>query len=819
MKRIFLMCIAAYSLLGNAQTQIKFESEYFADSIIAGNPKLTFERLIPYAPNQEIEERHRKAGLHLWYLVEAPVEKFEGKKGIKHVSDTKLIEMPDVPIIPVESPVITSKSTRSVSMNDPLYEKQWHYYDSCSCNINLLKAWEIEQGKRNVVVAVMDSWIDYTHPDLAPNMWVNEIEANGQPGVDDDGNGYVDDIHGLNLSGQQPFDNHGTHVAGTIAAVNNNGIGVCGIAGGNGVDSGVRIMSIGYRFAVNTYDDLARGYVYAADNGAIISSNSWEIQGWGNKMDSVSVLREAIVYFMENAGQYEQSPMNGGLVVFAAGNDNIETANYPFGDPELPKENLITVASVASTGMRSTFSNYGSWIDISAPGGEKVNKENGVYSTITNNGYGFMTGTSMACPHVSGVAALVVSKFASPSLTPVEVKRRLLRSSAEVDKYQAGYPYRSKLGAGILDAYAALSDDTGIAPDCPTDFKVTSVNDSCAVFTWKVPTDAKGNQVAYCSVYADDATEPLFTVKTSASKDFCVVEKHMNSESYTIEAVDVFGNKSQRSASVSMEVADGAQIYNPLNTSNIITHRPCLVYEFHLPVCEVILPCINVETVSIEDPNGIVAHKYDKGSGNLRLTFNVEQSTPLGTYPLTINYSAPGASASSKQLQLSYSVNEVITVSGPIAKDSVKMHLYTSEIEGSFELNLRDYVYDPAGLEFVIPDTCYEEYAEGFDEYLRVIVENDKLKVEYIFDVNMYLDDDYEYKFDISFKARNSYQYVNDELTFTLHYIDPTNITDERGSESETLIIYNLNGQRLPQKQSELMPGVYIVNGAKKIVP
>ena len=812
MKRILLMCIAAYSLLGNAQTQIKFESEYFADSIIAGNPKLTFERLIPYAPNQEIEERHRKAGLHLWYLVEAPGEKFEGKKGIKHVSDTKLIEMPEVPTIPVESPVITSKSTRSVSMNDPLYEKQWHYYDSCSCNINLPKAWEIEQGKRNVVVAVMDDWIDYTHPDLAPNMWVNEIEANGQPGVDDDGNGYVDDIHGLNLSGSDEFADHGTHVAGTIAAVNNNGIGVCGVAGGDGVDTGVRIMSIGLALQTNPDKEIARGYVYAADNGAVISSNSW-----GDR--EAPVIRDAIVYFMENAGQYEQSLMNGGLVVFAAGNDNKETPNYPFGDPELPKENLITVASVASTGMRSTFSNYGSWIDISAPGGEKVNKENGVYSTLPNNRYGFMNGTSMACPHVSGVAALVVSKFASPSLTPVEVKRRILRSSAEVDKYQAGYPYRSKLGAGILDAYAALSDDTGIAPDCPTDFKVTSVNDSCAVFTWKVPTDAKGNQVAYCSVYADDTTEPLFAVKTSASKDFCVVEKHMNSESYTIEAVDVFGNKSQRSASVNMEEADGAQIYNPLNTSNIITHRPCSVYKHSLPICEVILPCINVETVSIEEPNGIVAHKYDKGSGNLRLTFNVEQSTPLGTYPLMINYSAPGASASSKQLQLSYSVNEVITVSGPIAKDSVKMHLYTSEIEGSFELNLRDYVYDPAGLEFVIPDTCYEEYAEGFDEYLRVIVENDKLKVEYIFDVNMYLDDDYEYKFDISFKARNSYQYVNDELTFTLHYIDPTNITDEKVSESERIMIYNLNGQRLPQKQCELMPGVYIVNGAKKIVP
>ena len=801
------MCIVAYSLLGNAQTQIKFESEYFADSIIASNPKLTFERLIPYASNQEIEERHRKAGMHLWYLVDAPVERFEGKKGIKHVRSTKLIEMPEVPTISEESLVITSKSTRSVSMNDPLYEKQWHYYDSCPGAIRLDKAWEIEQGKRNVIVAVMDGWIDYTHPDLAPNMWVNEMEANGQPGVDDDDNGYVDDIHGINVTGSEKFNDHGTHVAGTIAAVNNNGIGVCGIAGGNGKDTGVRLMSVGYGYLNNApkESDTARGFVYAADNGAVISSDSWS-------RDSQSlVISEAIVYFMENAGQYEQSPMNGGLVVFAAGNENKETPEYPFGDPELPKENLITVASVASTGMRSTFSNYGSWVDISAPGGECVNKQKGVYSTLPNNKYGFNIGTSMACPHVSGVAALVVSKFASPSLTPVEVKRRILRSSAEVDKYQAGYPYRNKLGAGILDAYAALSDDTGIAPDCPTNFKVTSVNDSCAVFTWKVPTDAKGNQVAYFSVYADDATEPLFTVKTSASKDFCVVEKHMNSESYTIEAVDVFGNKSQRSASVSMEVADGAQIYNPLNTSNIITHRPYSGYMHPLPICEVSLPCINVETVSIEEPNGIVAHKYDRGSGNLHLTFNVQQTTPLGTHPLTITYSASGASGSTKQLQLSYSVSEAITVSKPIEKDTVKMKLYTSEIEGSIELNLRDYVFDPAGLDFVIPDTCYEGDDTCIYEWMRVNIKNDRLKMEYKF---VWPD-----CFSFSFKAINSYQYVNDELTFTLHYIDPTNITDERGSESESIVIYNLNGQRLTKKAKELMPGVYIVNGAKKIVP
>jgi hypothetical protein len=166
----------------------------------------------------------------------------------------------------------------------------------------------------------------------------------------------------------------------------------------------------------------------------------------------------------------------------------------------------------------------------------------------------------MACPHVSGVAALVVSKYASPSLTPADVKRRILRSSAEVDKYQAGYPYRNMLGAGILDAYAALADNSGKEPECPSDFTITSINDSCAFFSWNVPVDGSGNQVAYCSVYAEDATEPLFTVKTSGSTEFSVVSKTSNSTSYTIEAIDVFGNRSQRSQPSYIEETDEAHV-------------------------------------------------------------------------------------------------------------------------------------------------------------------------------------------------------------------------------------------------------------------
>ena len=801
------MCIAAYSLLGNAQTQIKFESEYFADSIIAGNPKLTFERLIPYARNQEIEERHRKAGLHLWYLVEAPVEKFEGKKGIKHVRSTKLIEMPEVPTISEESPVITSKSTRSVSMNDPLYEKQWHYYDSCPGAIRLDKAWELEQGKRNVIVAVMDEWIDYTHPDLAPNMWVNEKEANGQPGVDDDGNGYVDDIHGLNLTSKSEFGNHATHVAGTIAAVNNNGIGVCGIAGGNGNDTGVKLMSVAIiPIDNNKVEDymLARGYVYAADMGAIISSNSWK----KTNDEQVEIILEGIEYFMKNSGQYEGSLMNGGLVVFGAANDGSEKIPFPVSGLLENRDNLIAVASVGSNGMRSTFSNYGDWVDISAPGGEVDGK--GVYSTYTDNRYGFQNGTSMACPHVSGVAALVVSKFGGASLTPSQVKEIIINSSAEVDKYQIGYPYAGKLGAGILNADAALNSNLQTAPDSPKSFRVTRDPQRRTYFEWDVPLDANGSPVAYCAVYADDIAKPLFTAKTSSSEEFCVVVQDVEASSFTIQAIDAFGNSSHHSIKTYLEEISTPVIKNTYNNSNVIVHRPGNYYEYALPVCEVNLFCANVESYSVEEPNNIVSSFYNDSSDVLCLRFNATPATPLGDYPLTVKYGIPGNE--DKTLELRYSVLPALQeITGPMAIPD-KAYIYTSDFEGTVEMNLRDYIYDPLGLDFIILDDVKPEDPGDF-EYFEGEVVNENLKIRYR------INDLIWPGADIPFVVKTINSYLKEgSATFYLYYIEETNIGEVATDGIHRQEIYNMQGMKQNNDLQNLKPGIYIIKGSKRKV-
>lgn len=293
------------------------------------------------------------------------------------------------------------------------------------------------------------------HEDLAGNMWVNLAEANGVPGVDDDGNGYVDDVNGYNFV-VEPYlgakllpEDHGTHIAGTIAAINNNALGVCGIAGGDSPEgNGVRIMSI-----QTSYSEYAayigNAIVYAADNGAVLMNCSWSIAS------NESFINNAIDYFNTYAGFDEHGnqagPMAGGLCVFAAGNENT-TVSYP-----AMNDNVLSVAAIGPDYRKAYYSNYGDWVDISAPGGD-ANDGATIYSTLTNSSgkYGYMQGTSMACPHVTGVAALVVSRLGGPGFTRQQLIDVLLNSSNQA-LYDYNSSYKGKLGSGMVDAGAAVS--------------------------------------------------------------------------------------------------------------------------------------------------------------------------------------------------------------------------------------------------------------------------------------------------------------------------------------------------------------------------
>jgi subtilisin-like serine proteases len=345
-------------------------------------------------------------------------------------------------------------------------------------------AWQLATGNPDVIVAVVDQGVKYDHEDLAANMWINYAELNGAEGVDDDGNGYVDDIYGYNFTtntGELNFSQelmHGTHVAGTIAAVNNNGIGVCGIAGGSGQGDGVKIMSceiLGKTESGSSGAGLSgqiRAIKYAADNGAVICQNSWgytagTISDTDWSKGSYSALTRAIQYFNQYAGLdqngNQEGPMAGGIVIFAAGNDASNKTCYPAADP-----NVVSVSATGYRGNPAYYTNYGKWVSLAAPGGDQSlsNAFGGVYSTSVaadgGSAYEGIQGTSMACPHVSGACALAVSYYygsgKNKGLTGEMLRQALLSSTQPIDKFCTGdYAYyKGMVGVGSLDTYKLL---------------------------------------------------------------------------------------------------------------------------------------------------------------------------------------------------------------------------------------------------------------------------------------------------------------------------------------------------------------------------
>lgn len=337
--------------------------------------------------------------------------------------------------------------------NDAHARQQWHFHNTGQtggtpgADINLQRAHDISMGSSEVVVQVIDAGIDVDHPELRAALWVNPCE---QPdGQDTCGNGYVDDVNGYNFADDtarvQPApllseaQSHGTHVAGLIAAAND-GRGVDSVAGGDGTaGSGVRLMpSVTFGQHVGGF---AEAIVYGADNGAVISTNSW---GYEQPGVYEPVVLDAIDYFVANAGSHEGAPMRGGLFISSAGNAGADGPYYPGYYPS-----ATAVAATDHHDRKASYSNYGTWVDLAAPGGETFAQP--IISTLhTAHGtYGGprWAGTSMAAPQVAGVAALIVS--AEPGLSPDRVRRRLKETGAAVD---TGQPVGRR-----LDAYHALT--------------------------------------------------------------------------------------------------------------------------------------------------------------------------------------------------------------------------------------------------------------------------------------------------------------------------------------------------------------------------
>lgn len=524
---------------------------------------VSVERVIPVVEQHEADAR--ASGLHRWYRVRFndQVSLDEAARKLAAVEDVEVVqydgyvarnftEMSAVPYNNVWSSdrdQINTRSGETPKFNDPMLNKQWHYKNTGDetlvspikegCDINVEPAWEFCTGDPSIIVAVMDEGVMYKHEDLAANMWVNQAELNGQKGVDDDGNGYVDDVYGYNFAKDQgditwtdPEDSgHGTHVAGTISAVNNNGIGVCGIAGGSGNNDGVKIMSIQI-FAGRYQSTISRNVdaiYYATSMGASILQCSWGLMSGAinsdeQYLDERSIEANAFAHFINT--KRPGSPLNGGIIIFAAGNE-AGACGYPAAYPS-----VVCVTSLSTDFTPSVFTNYGMPADIAAPGGDLYYHKNHsdagqVLSTVLklDGMYAYMSGTSMSCPHVSGVAALALSyaKKLGKTFEPDEFRSMLLASVNDIDSYLTGIKtyipytdtdtgigfdgsmemadYRGKMGSGIIDAYKMLMAVRGTPAVTVEPGKETSI--SLAKYYGDVA------RLSYTFRASDDAVEDL----------------------------------------------------------------------------------------------------------------------------------------------------------------------------------------------------------------------------------------------------------------------------------------------------------------------
>lgn len=493
----------------------------------------------------------KKYGLHRWFMLSfdeekslySVAEKVAQSSCVKKVQFNSLVQPinTEKAIEFLPTPMTRSGEVSDMPFNDPYLANQWNLINTgnteiasnavAGADVGVKDAWKLTGGDPSVIVAVFDCAVNNMHEDLKKAVWVNEEEkAAGYNQTDDDGNGFIDDMHGFNFVGCSAItktkieefwnegewdgpkltgikgssldwsagSGHGTHVAGIIGAVNGNGKGVSSIAGGTDGNGGVRLMTCQIFSGARSTSDAqnAAAYIYAADNGACIAQCSYGNSAVitndndyinGNedmKIDGSKFENLALQYFLDPANSNHES-LDGNIAVFAAGNHKNPYSSYPGA-----LSYVLSVTAFGADFLPGGYTNYGPGCNIAAPGGEFYDGYSYgrmVLSTGVSNAaqvspaidedknYQYMQGTSMACPHVSGVIALGLSyaKKLGKKFTREELTSLLLTSTNDIDQYLKGTKryydlgsytwsdiqlnqYKGQLGTGAVDAWKFL---------------------------------------------------------------------------------------------------------------------------------------------------------------------------------------------------------------------------------------------------------------------------------------------------------------------------------------------------------------------------
>jgi subtilisin family serine protease len=466
------------------QVMVKFNTQMAANDVSALADSMGMKQMRHFnIPEQMVE----KFGGELYQFklkagdtVEEAIKRLSGQPGVAYAEPNYKIKLDDPKTAADAQLVKTLEAAPSEVTPNDLDPRLWGIKNSgqnggtAGVDVGASQAWATQTGKPNgqgPLICIIDTGLDYTHPELAANAWVNPNEIPGDK-VDNDGDGIVDDLHGANLiakTGDPMDDNdHGTHCAGTIGAVGNNGAGIVGV-NWNATIASAKFLDAG---GSGSYADAVDAVLYATRIGARVTSNSWGGGGFSQAL-------------------YDAFKASPALHICAAGNESSNSDTSPSYPGGFDLDNIVSVAAIDRNGHLADFSNYGATsVDVAAPGVD-------IYSTQPHNRYQTLSGTSMATPHVSGVAGLVLSQY--PDLTNEQLKARLVNTAVKEDEL-AG----KVLSGGRVNAANALENDD-VAPDTVGDLTVETAGASSMTLKFTATGDdgSVGTATAYQLRYSD----------------------------------------------------------------------------------------------------------------------------------------------------------------------------------------------------------------------------------------------------------------------------------------------------------------------------